>query len=206
MIAKLTGLLATKALDAVILDVHDVGYRVFIPLSTYYDLPEINTTVTLLIHTYVREDTLHLYGFLTADEREVFEALLRVTKVGPKLALAMLSGMSAADLQQAVIESNVQRLSAVPGVGRKTAERLILELREKFVKGKAAPDLSPVSSNNGQQLVADAVTALQNLGYVRPVAERTISQVLHQMTPAEAPALKDLIRSALRLLGQEKGV
>jgi Holliday junction DNA helicase RuvA len=206
MIAKLTGLLATKALDAVILDVHDVGYRVFIPLSTYYDLPEINTTVTLLIHTYVRDDALHLYGFLTADEREVFEALLRVTKVGPKLALAMLSGMSAADLQQAVIESNVQRLSAVPGVGRKTAERLILELREKFVKGKAAPDLSPVSSNNGQQLVADAVTALQNLGYVRPVAERTISQVLHQMTPAEAPALKDLIRSALRLLGQEKGV
>jgi Holliday junction DNA helicase RuvA len=206
MIAKLTGLLATKALDAVILDVHDVGYRVFIPLSTYYDLPEINTTVTLLIHTYVRDDALHLYGFLTADEREVFEALLRVTKVGPKLALAMLSGMSAADLQQAVIESNVQRLSAVPGVGRKTAERLILELREKFVKGKAAPDLSPVSSNNGQQLVADAVTALQNLGYVRPVAERTISQVLHQMTPAEAPVLKDLIRSALRLLGQEKGV
>jgi Holliday junction DNA helicase RuvA len=205
MIAQLTGRLAAKALDQVIVDVHDVGYRVFIPLSTYYDLPEPDTPVTLLIHTYVREDAWQLYGFLTADEREVFEALLRVTKVGPKLALAMLSGMSAVDLQQAVVEGDVARLSAVPGVGRKTAERIVLELRERFGKSPAAPGVAAGSRDNGQQAVADAVLALQNLGYPRSAAERTIHQALRQLSADEAPALKELIRAALRLLGQEKG-
>jgi Holliday junction DNA helicase RuvA len=205
MIAKLTGMLVIKALDQVVVDVRDVGYRVFIPLSTYYELPELNTPVSLLIHTYVREDTLQLFGFLSVDERDLFEALLRVTKVGPKLALAMLSGMSAGDLQQAVIEGDVPRLSAIPGVGRKTAERLVLELREKLARGKPEAALDVVSSGNGQQAVADAVTALQNLGYARPVAERTMSRVLRTLDADEKPSLKELIRTALRLLGQEKG-
>ena len=135
MIAKLTGALVTKAIDHVVLDVRDVGYRVFIPLSTYYDLPEINAAVSLFIHTYVREDLFQLFGFLTVDERDLFEALLRVTKVGPKLALAMLSGMSANDLRQAVSTGDVPRLSTVPGVGRKTAERIVLELRERLRQG-----------------------------------------------------------------------
>jgi Holliday junction DNA helicase RuvA len=204
MIAKLTGALVTKAVDHVVLDVHDVGYRVFIPLSTYYDLPEINASIGLLIYTYVREDTLQLFGFLTADERDLFEALLRVTKIGPKLALAMLSGLSASDLQQAVIEGDVPRLSAVPGVGRKTAERIVLELREKLAKGKAemGGDVGP--RGHGQHVVADAVMALQNLGYPRVVAERTIRQVLRTAAPEETPALKELVRDALRFLGQEK--
>jgi holliday junction DNA helicase RuvA len=204
MIAKLTGALITKAVDHVVLDVHDVGYRVFIPLSTYYDLPDINAAASLLIHTYVREDTFQLFGFLTADERDLFEALLRVTKVGPKLALAMLSGMSAADLQQAVIEADIPRLSAVPGVGRKTAERIVLELRDKLAKGKPelVDGLGPRA--NGQQVVADAVAALQNLGYARVVAERTIRQVWHTSDPGETRTLKELVRDALRFLGQEK--
>jgi Holliday junction DNA helicase RuvA len=205
MIAKLTGALVTKAVDHVVLDVRDVGYRVFIPLSTYYDLPELNTPVSLFVHTYVREDSLQLFGFLTVDERDLFEALLRVTKVGPKLALAMLSGMSANDLRQAVSEGDVQRLSAVPGVGRKTAERLVLELRERFAKGK--PELIPglAPHGDGQHVVVDAVTALQNLGYPRAVAERTIRQALRTTDAAETPALKELVRDALRSLGQEKG-
>lgn len=205
MIAKLTGILGVKALDQVVVDVRDVGYRVFIPLSTYYELPEINAPVSLLIHTYVREDALQLFGFLSVDERDLFEALLRVTKVGPKLALAMLSGMSASDLQQAIIEGNVPRLSAVPGVGRKTAERLVLELREKLARGKPELAIDVISSGNGQQAVTDAVTALQNLGYARVVAERTMSRVLRTMDATEVPPLKELIRTALRLLGQEKG-
>jgi holliday junction DNA helicase RuvA len=204
MIAKLTGVLVTKAVDHVVLDVHGVGYRVFIPLSTYYDLPDIKTPVALLIHTYVREESFQLFGFLTADERDLFEALLRVTKVGPKLALAMLSGLNASDLQQAVIEGDVQRLSAVPGVGRKTAERIILELREKLAKGKPELVAGLGPGGNGQHVVADAVTALQNLGYPRVIAERTIRQVLRTIAPAETPALKDLVRDALRFLGQEK--
>jgi holliday junction DNA helicase RuvA len=203
MIAKLTGALVTKAIDHIVLDVHDVGYRVFIPLSTYYDLPEINAAVSLLIHTYVREDSFQLFGFLTADERDLFEALLRVTKVGPKLALAMLSGMSAGDLQLAIMEGDVPRLSAVPGVGRKTAERIILELREKLIKGKPEMVADLGSQGNDQQAVADAVIALQNLGYPRVVAERTIRQVLRGADPKDTPALKDLIRGALRVLGQE---
>jgi Holliday junction DNA helicase RuvA len=178
MIARLTGTMVTKAVDHIVLDVRDVGYKVSIPLSTYYDLPEINASVSLLVHTYVREDTLQLFGFLTADERDLFEALLRVTKIGPKLALAMLSGMSAGDLQQAVIEGDVGRLSAVPGVGRKTAERIVLELRDKLAKGKPELVAGLGPRGNGQHVVADAVTALQNLGYARLVAERTIQQVL----------------------------
>jgi Holliday junction DNA helicase RuvA len=205
MIAKLTGTLAVKALDQVVVDVHDVGYRVFIPLSTYYDLPELNIPVALLIHTYVREDTLQLFGFLTVDERDLFEALLRVTKVGPKLALAMLSGMSASDLQKAIIEGDVPRLSAVPGVGRKTAERLVLELREKLARGKPELTVDLISTGNGQRAVSDAVTALQNLGYARVVAERTMSRVVRTLDASAMPPLKELIRTALRLLGQEKG-
>lgn len=205
MIARLTGTVVTKAVDHIVLDVRDVGYRVFIPLSTYYDLPEIDASVSILIYTYVREDTFQLFGFLTIDERDLFDALLRVTKVGPKLALAMLSGMSAGDLQQAIIEGDVQRLSAVPGVGRKTAERIILELREKLAKSK--PELGDGLRPRGhaQEVVADAVMALQNLGYPRVVAERAMRQVLRPTELGQMPALKELLRDALRFLGQEKG-
>jgi Holliday junction DNA helicase RuvA len=204
MIAKLTGALVTKAVDHVVLDVRDVGYRVFIPLSTYYDLPELNTLVSLLVHTYIREDSWQLFGFLTVDERDLFEALLRVTKVGPKLALAMLSGMSANDLRQAVSTGDVARLSHVPGVGRKTAERIVLELRERFAKEQPKPVADVAALGNGRHVAADAVTALQNLGYPRAIAERSIRQALHTTDAAETPALKELVRNALRFLGQEK--
>jgi Holliday junction DNA helicase RuvA len=205
MIARLTGTVVMKAVDHIVLDVRDVGYRVSIPLSTYYDLPEIKASVSVFVHTYVREDTFQLFGFLTIDERDLFDALLRVTKVGPKLALAMLSGLSAGDLQQAIIEGDVPRLSAVPGVGRKTAERIILELREKLTKGQ--PELGDGMRTRGpaQSVVSDAVTALQNLGYARVVAERALRQVLHPTETGQTPALKELLRDALRFLGQEKG-
>lgn len=205
MIAQLTGTLVTKAVEQIVLDVHGVGYRVVIPLSTYYELPQLNAPVSLLIHTYVREDIFQLFGFLTFDERDLFEALLRVTKIGPKLALAMLSGMSASDLQRAVIEGDVPRLSAVPGVGRKTAERIILELRDKLAKGKSELMGDLGSPAYGQAAVADAVTALQNLGYPRGVAERAMQQVLRREDANSTPALKELVRGALRILGQEKG-
>jgi Holliday junction DNA helicase RuvA len=204
MIAKLTGALVTKAVDHVVLDVRDVGYRVFIPLSTYYDLPELNAAVSLFVYTYVREDLFQLFGFLTVDERDLFEVLLRVTKVGPKLALAMLSGMSANDLRQAVSTGDVPRLSTVPGVGRKTAERIVLELRERFVKEQPELISGGAPLGNDQQVIADAVTALQSLGYPRAVAERSIRQALHTRDAAQMPSLKDLVRDALRFIGREK--
>jgi Holliday junction DNA helicase RuvA len=205
MIAQLTGMVVAKALDQIVLDVHDVGYRVFIPLSTYYELPPLKASVSLLVHTYVREDTWQLFGFLTPDERDLFEALLRVTKVGPKLALAMLSGMSAGDLQQAVIEGNLLRLSAIPGVGRKTAERIVLELRDKLAKGKPGVLEDLGASGQPQATIADAIAALQNLGYPRMLAERTVQQVWRREDGTTTATLKDLIRGALRVLGQEKG-
>jgi len=205
MIAKLTGIIAAKALDQVLLDVHDVGYRVSIPLSTYYDLSEVSTTVSLQIHTYVREDTFQLFGFLTTGERDVFEALLRVTKVGPRLALAILSAMSAEDVQQAVLQGDIPRLSATPGVGRKTAERIVLELRERFAKTTFDLPLALTARAESQPAMADAVIALLNLGYPRAVAERTISQVLRSSPQGSVPALKELIRASLKALGQEKG-
>jgi holliday junction DNA helicase RuvA len=205
MIARLTGTVVTKAVDHVVLDVRDVGYRVSIPLSTYYDLPDLDASVSMLVHTYVREDTFQLFGFLTVDERDLFDALLRVTKVGPKLALAMLSGMSASDLQQAIIGGDVQRLSAVPGVGRKTAERIILELRERLAKLKPELGDGPRPTGHAQEVVADAVTALQNLGYSRAVADRAMRQVLRPTEPGQVLTLKGLLRDALRFLGQEKG-
>jgi Holliday junction DNA helicase RuvA len=205
MIARLTGKVVTKAVDHIVLDVHDVGYKVAIPLSTYYDLPEIDTTVSVFVHTYVREDTLQLFGFLTVDERDLFDALLRVTKVGPKLALAMLSGLSTGNLQQAIIEGDVPRLSAVPGVGRKTAERIILELREKLAKGQPDPGEGIPSRGLAQEVVADAVAVLQNLGYSRIVAERAVRQVAHATETGQTPALKELLREVLRFLGQERG-
>jgi len=204
MIAKLTGALVTKAVDHIVLDVHDVGYRVFIPLSTYCDLPDCNDVVSLFIHTYVREDLFHLFGFLTVDERDLFEALLRVTKVGPKLALTMLSGMSANDLRQAVSTGDVPRLSTVPGVGRKTAERIVLELRERFAKAPIEPIPGVQPLRNDPYVVADALTALQNLGYPRAVAERSIREILPIRDEKETPSLKDLVRDALRFLGREK--
>lgn len=205
MIAQLTGIVVAKTIDQIVLDVHDVGYRVFIPLSTYYELPPLKAPVSLLIHMYIREDAWQLFGFLTFDERDLFEALLRITKIGPKLALAMLSGMSASDLQQAVIEGDVARLSAIPGVGRKTAERIILELRDKLIKGKTEILGDIGSPGQPKAAVADAITALQNLGYPRMVAERTVQQVWRREDATTTPTLKDLIRGALRVLGQEKG-
>jgi Holliday junction DNA helicase RuvA len=205
MIARLTGTMLAKAVDHIVLDVHDVGYKVSIPLSTYCDLPEIDASVSVFVHTYVREDTFQLFGFLTVDERDLFDALLRVTKVGPKLALAMLSGLSAGDLQQAIIEGDVPRLSAVPGVGRKTAERIVLELREKLAKGQPELGNSTRPRGHAHEVVADAVTALQNLGYPRAVAERAVRQVLQATDAGQTPELKELLRDALRCIGQEKG-
>ena len=164
MIGRLHGQLAEKNPPQVLVDCHGVGYEVDVPMSTFYNLPEVGGTVTLLTHFVVREDAQVLFGFATATEREAFRQLVKISGIGPRTALAVLSGMSVADLAQAVTQQQATRLTKVPGIGKKTAERLLLEL-----KGKLGADLgalagtgAAVAVTDGQQ---DILQALLALGY-----------------------------------------
>ena len=175
MIAALRGRILEKTPNRIVVDVQGVGYEVHIPLSTYYELGGDGTDVHLRIHTHVREDVLNLYGFLTELERQMFERLISVSGIGPKLAVAVLSGLETRELVGAVQRADVARLTTIPGVGKKTAERIVLELKDRLVTlaavtvEEAAPALS-----ESERLRADLVSALQNLGYHRPQAEKAV--------------------------------
>ena len=160
MIGRLHGLLAEKNPPQVLVDCHGVGYEVDVPMSTFYNLPETGQAVTLLTHFVVREDAQILYGFGTAQERAAFRELIKVTNVGPRLALAVLSGLSVTDLAQAITSQEVARLVKVPGIGKKTAERLLLEL-----KGKLGADMGSVQALASTDNLHDIGQALLALGY-----------------------------------------
>jgi holliday junction DNA helicase RuvA len=196
MIAKLKGQLIEKSPVSLVVDVQGVGYEVFIPLTVYYELPECGTTVSLCIHTRIREDSLKLFGFIKEADKQMFELLTRISKVGPKIALAFLSGMTARDLTQAVFNDDISTLSAIPGVGRKTAERLALELKDKLselnLQPEAATTLAP-----GNGLKDDAVSALVNLGYKKAAAEQALKKVWRDEAK---PSLEELIRDSLNSL------
>ena len=181
MIAHLSGTLLSKQATSVIVDVSGVGYEVTIPLSTFYDLEDAGSNVQLRIYTHVREDTLQLYGFKTARERELFLKIITVTGIGPKLGITLLSGMNADELIASIRTNNLARLTLIPGVGRKTAERLIMELREKVAELSSAqleeefgakPEASAEATEDTVR--ADALSALLNLGYQRSGAEKAI--------------------------------
>jgi Holliday junction DNA helicase RuvA len=203
MIAHLHGVLATKHVDCVVVDVHGVGYQVFVPLSTYYTLPDPEAPVTLLTTTYVREDTLRLYGFATQQEQALFELLLGVSSIGPRLALNMLSSLVAADLQQAIAGADIARLQRIPGIGRKTAERVILELKDKVLLLELPmPAQAESAVQTDDQLVGDVISALLNLGYKRTEAEKAVQIIRAQQD--EALALETLLKEALRLLARSR--
>ena len=198
MIASLRGRVLEKGLGYVIVDVQGVGYGVQVPLSTFYEVGEPGADVTLRIHTHVREDALLLYGFLTALEQQVFEHLITISGIGPKLAIAVLSGIEPSELIAAVQRGDVARLTRVPGIGRKTSERIVLELKDKMA-ALAAPTLdAPTPASEGDRLRDDLLSALQNLGYHRPLAEKAIDAVLS--APGGAPSLEQALRGALREL------
>ena len=187
MIAHLSGTLLSKQATSVIVDVSGVGYEVTIPLSTFYDLEDAGSTVQLRIYTHVREDALQLYGFKTARERELFLKIISVTGIGPKLGITLLSGMSADEMIASIRTNNLARLTLIPGVGRKTAERLIMELREKVADLSSAqleeelgakPEVSAESTEDAVR--ADALSALLNLGYQRSGAEKSIDSALSE--------------------------
>ncbi|HRK40450.1 MAG TPA: Holliday junction branch migration protein RuvA [Burkholderiaceae bacterium] len=160
MIGRLQGQLAAKHPPQVLIDCHGVGYEVDVPMSTFYNLPEVGGTVTLLTHFVVREDAQILYGFATASEREAFRQLVKISGIGPRTALSILSGMSVSDLSQAVTQQQAVRLTKVPGIGKKTAERLLLELKGKMGPDLGLPAAAPVSDNQH-----DIQQALLALGY-----------------------------------------
>ena len=183
MIAHLTGKLLQKHPTAVVIDVQGVGYEVTIPLSTYYEIGEVGSTVSLLTYTYVREDALQLYGFRTAREKDLFLRLISVSGVGPKLAITILSGLSADQLIPAIRTNDVARLMAIPGVGKKTAERLIVELRDKVAalssdEAEAAYRQMTAVEAAEEAVKQDVISALMNLGYPRPLAERAVTAAL----------------------------
>lgn len=175
MIAYLRGRIFEKSPSRLVVDVGGVGYDVFVPLSTFYELGEVGSPVALRVHTHVREDALVLYGFATRLEQSVFERLIAIGGIGPKVALAVLSGIESAELVRAVEQGDVARLTAIPGVGKKTAERMVLELKDRLprVAASTAPGELPASA-----LRDDLLSALINLGYHRPLAEKAVDAAL----------------------------
>jgi Holliday junction DNA helicase RuvA len=193
VIAHLHGRVLRKSPQEVIVDVGGVGYRVAIPVSTFYRLGDEGADVSLRVHTHVREDALALFGFLTAHEQDLFERLIQVAGVGPKLAVNILSGIEAAELSAALRGSDIARLTRVPGVGKKTAERLILELKDKMppVPAEAqAPEVEPASTPK-----EDLLSALAHLGYSRAEAERGVDRALRENGDGR---FEDLLRRALQ--------
>jgi Holliday junction DNA helicase RuvA len=175
VIAHLSGTLLDKALQRLVIDVHGVGYDVTVPLSTLYAVGEPGAPVALRIHTRVTEEAIQLFGFHTALEQQLFERLIAVNGVGPKVALAVLSGIEPADLVRAVRQSDVARLTRIPGIGKKTAERLVLELKDRMPDGVEPHPAAPQTSDDAVK--DDVISALINLGYQRSAIDKAVDRV-----------------------------
>ena len=197
MIARLQGRLAEKRPHRVTVDVHGVGYDLHIPLSTYYGLGEPGSEAVFRVHTHVREDALALFGFSTGLELGVFEALIGVSGIGPKLALAVLSGIEPAELVRAVGRGDVRRLTGIPGIGKKTAERMGLELRDRL-PAVAEAEPAPAGGDGPEAARGDLVSALVNLGYGRPAAERAVDAALGAGDDGFEPVLKRALKEIAR--------
>lgn len=197
MIAHLAGTLLEKHVQRLVVDVGGVGYDLQVPLSTFYAVGEPGARVALRVHTHVREDALQLFGFVTALELSLFQRLIAVSGIGPKVALAVLSGIEPADLIRAVKGSDIARLTRIPGVGKKTSERIVVELKDRLPKmdeppaSDAAPEAGDVRDN--------VLSALTNLGYQRSSVERTVDAVLRK---TEARAFEPLLREVLKSLSR----
>lgn len=197
MIALLRGTLIEKHPSRLIVDVGGVGYDVLVPLSTFYVVGEPGAGVTLRVHTHVREDVIALYGFATGLEHDLFERLIAINGIGPKLALAVLSGIEPAELIRAIRLPDVARLTAIPGVGKKTAERMVLEMKDRLPAAMQAAGQEPAKLGPEEQLRDDLLSALINLGYQPPAAEKAIEKTLKD-TPN--PPFEQALRQVLRAL------
>jgi len=199
VIARLKGTLAEKTPNRLTVDVGGVGYDVLVPLSTFYGIGDPGAEVALRIHTHVREDTIALYGFASSLEQDLFERLISISGIGPKLALAVLSGIEAGELVRAIRTQDVARLTRIPGVGKKTAERIGLELKDRLPHISSPAIGQPESTIPGEDLRNDLLSALTNLGYKGQVAEKAVDAALKK-TPDGSfeQVLRDILRGMTR--------
>jgi holliday junction DNA helicase RuvA len=199
MISHLRGRLLEKQPNRVIVDVNGVGYDLHVPLSTFYDMTEPGAEIALRVHTHVREDALVLYGFATVLELRIFERLISVSGIGPKLALAVLSGIEPNELVSAIRTANVARLTGIPGIGKKTAERIGLELKDKMASLLPAEVAASPAAATSETLRIDVLSALMNLGYHRPLAERAVDAAVKHDT---GTTFEGVLKHALRELAK----
>ncbi len=195
MIASLKGTVQSKRPEGVIVDVQGVGYHVCIPLGSLGDIPEHGEPVFFYTYTHVREDALQLFGFLSEEERRIFTTLLGINGIGPKLGLAVLSGMPVPKLIEAINNEDVSLLSTIPGLGKKTSARLVLELKGKL----PSPDSRGELSSQSRSIAEDAISALVNLGYKKPLAEKAVERSVK----SGAAVIEDVIREALKYLTEK---
>jgi len=199
VIAHLRGRILEKHPNRIVVDVNGVGYEVAVPLSTFYGLGDAGADVALRIHTHVREDALALYGFATVLEQDLFERLIGVSGIGPKLGLAVLSGIEPLDLIRAIEQADVARLTAIPGVGKKTSERIVLELKDRLPKTQVVAVAAGYGDPEPPLLRDDLISALVNLGYHRPLAEKAVAAAV-KVTPEGG--FERTLKQALRELAR----
>ncbi|HNB58090.1 MAG TPA: Holliday junction branch migration protein RuvA [bacterium] len=199
MITFVQGLVAEKEPTRAVIDVQGIGYELFIPVSTYEKIPAVGAACKLLTYMHVREDIMQLFGFVSAEERSFFLLLISVSGIGPKSGISMMSGIAIRDFKAAVLNEDVQLLTAIPGIGKKTAQRIVVELKDKITKMGDVASTAKLSTSSANLQVADeALMALISLGYSKPVAEKAIARLLREA--GDKPfALQDMIKQALRL-------
>ncbi len=198
MIAHLRGRILEKYPNRIVVDVNGVGYDVSVPLSTFYGLGDAGADIALRIHTHVREDALLLYGFATLLEQDLFERLIGISGIGPKLALAILSGIEPLELIRAIERGDVARLTAIPGVGKKTSERVVLELKDRLPRAHAVAAAPGSGAPMPSAVRDDVLSALVNLGYHRPLAEKAVDAAMKTLGSTSDAGFEHMLRQALR--------
>ncbi len=199
MFEYLKGTLVEKSAMRAVVDVQGVGYEVRIPVSTFSKLPALESSVKLLIHYVVREDAQLLYGFATAEERELFRLLISISGIGPKLGITILSGMTLQELKQAIAQGNVQTLTAIPGIGKKTAERVVVELREKISVEEMIAGSGPINLSQDDAILNDSLAALLELGYKKKDGQTALERAARDLDQSGAKrSVSDLVRKALK--------
>ena len=200
MIALISGKIVYKGISHVVIDAHGVGYRIFIPLTTFYELPEAGQIITLHVHTHVKQDAINLFGFYTVQERDLFQLMLSVSGIGPKMSMNILSGISVPEMLRAISGGDVRKLMSIPGLGKKLAERLILELKEKVLKKMMAEEMPAIDNQQkiNEIIREDVLSALINLGYKNNIAQDALDKVLY--TSTKELAMDQLLKKTLKIL------